>query len=191
MKRPPQYVVWNILAVLLLPGAFLSMAYLFRSGNVIDRPKVLEELAKSMIANVLVLVNVSFAYRKEKRDLRNRIAASRDILALRLRELNSSLAELSTRSKPLYSGIPDDKLRENDEARRALDSLAGSISRRIDEAILWIFSLDAEVGREFREIIEALRTWERTYTTYCEQPSANRCDSLLMSSRMLMQHLQN
>jgi hypothetical protein len=175
----------TILLIAMLPIAFIVTAWIFHKEVDLQTHRILEELAKSAVALVLVLVVGRLNREKEAQDRRRKVLAFKGILHDRLKAALPWLRKILNAEPPIFAIVPTSMLLNNSRNYEFFKKHVTQVHEEIEEIKNLMFSSDVEVAARFREEQSHLLDFLVSVRSYLDSPSDKTYRKLILGSENL------
>jgi hypothetical protein len=135
--------------VLILPITSMVLSYLFHNDIVMDKPRVVEELIKSVVSLLISLTALVVSDTLRRREIDRKVTALRHQIRLQLLALSDSCRDMGTITvldRLLLQNSPAEVIRSNSKNEQEFKVLAQNLYAELEEIHQVIITADSEVG---------------------------------------------
>lgn len=175
---------------LFLPLAFLVVAYLFRNDVAMDKPRVEEELAKSVVSLFITLAGLFASNAVGRREIDRKASALRYQAQQQLSALNdlhrtiSGSVKLLDRSELMHASA--EVIRDNSQNEEGFKALIQNLCTELEKIRQMIGSADPEVGMGCSDYSNLILECIIATRNYSARPSAAGSETIKLTVRNLL-----
>lgn len=169
-------IIIAVILVIILPTSFIIISYLFQDDVILDKPKLLEELAKSVVALLLYLTNIFVSRALRQKEISRKSQILRYQVRLEVGLLGQLTDEVKFEEELLNEfeliNSSADVIRKNFNKQEQFRILVEKIKERLDGIYHNVMSEPLDVRMNCFDYIKILSECISTSEDFLDRPSS-------------------